>query len=397
MLGRFWAVLCPVPGHQNREEYPTMLEMKRAVLFMDDETEGGAGLQKPLMLQSVLFCPMLTWLSDALREAGVERFFVLCPEQYREEALACFASVENVTVSDQLKALADFLEGEEKTLVVPGAAVPVDSAGKNEVYAVAGSALANSLRTGSGEVEGAQSVPGFTTIDSQRALNSMQFLGRSKMLRRLLEDGVNVLDPNNTYIDPRVRIGAGTLVLPGTILRGRTVIGQNCEIGPNTMITNCTVGDDTVVNASQINDSTVGSRTNIGPFAYVRPNCTIGDDIKVGDFVEVKNSTLGNGTKISHLTYVGDSDVGEHVNFGCGTVTVNFDGKDKHRCTIGDHVFLGCNTNLVAPVTVGDGAYTAAGSTITGEVPEGSLAIARARQTNLPEWADKRRKEGRLR
>ncbi|MEG2958389.1 MAG: UDP-N-acetylglucosamine diphosphorylase, partial [Oscillospiraceae bacterium] len=128
-----------------------------------------------------------------------------------------------------------------------------------------------------------------------------------------------------------------------------------------------------------------------GPFAYVRPNCHVAQGVKIGDFVELKNSNIGAGTKVPHLTYVGDSDVGEHVNFGCGTVTVNYDGTEKHRCTVGDNAFLGCNTNLVAPVTVGAGAFTAAGSTITSEVPADSLAVARARQIIKPDWAKKRK------
>ena len=179
-----------------------------------------------------------------------------------------------------------------------------------------------------------------------------------------------------------------TVILPGTILRGRTVIGKNCTIGPNAMIRDCTVGDETEVNASQLNESTVGAHTTVGPFAYVRPNSKIGDHVKVGDFVEIKNSVIGNGTKISHLTYVGDSDCGERINFGCGTVTTNYDGFKKFRCTIGDDAFIGCNTNLIAPVTVGSGSYIAAGSTITDEVPADSLAIARERQVNKPGWAE---------
>ena len=203
----------------------------------------------------------------------------------------------------------------------------------------------------------------------------------------LLEAGVEMLDPKSVYVEERVSVGAGTLLLPGTILRGNTVIGAGCEIGPNTMIRDCTVGENTTVNASQLNESTVGSNTTVGPFAYIRPKCVIGDKCRVGDFVEVKNSVIGNGTKISHLTYVGDSDVGQRVNFGCGTVTTNYDGNRKSRCTIGDDVFLGCNTNLVAPVTVGARAYTAAGSTVTEDVEADALAIARARQTNKPGWA----------
>ena len=208
----------------------------------------------------------------------------------------------------------------------------------------------------------------------------------------LLAAGVLMMDPSAVYVEAGVTVGAGTLLLPGTILRGNTVIGEHCEIGPNTMLTDCTVGDGAVINSSQCNESTIDAGAHVGPFAYIRPNCHVGKDVKVGDFVELKNSTIGDGTKISHLTYVGDSDVGQRVNFGCGTVTTNYDGHKKFRCTIGDDVFLGCNTNLIAPVTVADRAYTAAGSTVTDDVPEGALAIARQRQTNIRGWADRLRK-----
>ena len=180
-------------------------------------------------------------------------------------------------------------------------------------------------------------------------------------------------------------------MLPGVILRGRTVIGPECELGPNTMIRDCVIGRGVTVNASQLNESTVEEGTKVGPFAYIRPGCHVGREVKVGDFVELKNSTIGDGTKISHLTYVGDSNVGGHVNFGCGTVTVNYDGTSKFRTTIGDNAFIGCNTNLVAPVKIGDGAYTAAGSTITDDVPADSLAIARSIQVVKKQWAARRR------
>ena len=179
-----------------------------------------------------------------------------------------------------------------------------------------------------------------------------------------------------------------TIYSNASVLGGETVIGEHCTIGPNAMVRDCTVGDFTEINASQTNESAIGSHTTVGPFAYVRPNSTIGDHVKVGDFVEIKNSVIGNGTKISHLTYVGDSDCGERVNFGCGTVTTNYDGFKKYRCTIGDDSFIGCNTNLIAPVKVGEGSYIAAGSTITDEVPADSLAIARERQVNKPGWAE---------
>lgn len=207
---------------------------------------------------------------------------------------------------------------------------------------------------------------------------------------RLTENGVEMLDPSAVYPEATVTVGSGTLLLPGVILRGKTVIGRNCEIGPNTMLVDCVVEDGAVINSSQCHESHIKAGAHVGPFAYIRPNCTVGENVKVGDFVELKNSSIGDGTKISHLTYVGDSDVGENCNFGCGTVTVNYDGKQKFRTTIGDHCFIGCNSNLVAPVRVGDGAYTAAGSTITEDVPPKNLAVARARQVNKSGWKDKR-------
>ena len=216
------------------------------------------------------------------------------------------------------------------------------------------------------------------------ALSEMDAQALENNRRRLLEAGVEMLDPSAVYVEDTVTVGAGTLLLPGTILRGDTRIGDNCEIGPNTMLVNCTVGDGVTVNSSQCFDSTVDDGAEVGPFAYVRPHCHVGAGVKVGDFVEVKNSTIGPETKISHLTYIGDSDVGRGGNCGCGTVTVNYDGAAKHRTAIGDYAFIGCNTNLVAPVKLGDGAYTAAGSTITEDVPGDALAIARARQVNKP-------------
>lgn len=213
---------------------------------------------------------------------------------------------------------------------------------------------------------------------------------------RLLEQGVVMMDPLAIYVEASVTVGKGTLLLPGTILRGQTVVGEDCVLGPNTMLTDCTVGHRVTINASQCVESTLADGANVGPFAYIRPGCVIGEDVKVGDFVEVKNATLGKGTKLPHLIYVGDSDVGENCNFGCGSITVNYDGKLKHRTHVGNRCFIGCNTNLVAPVTVGDGAYTAAGSTVTQEVPAGDLAVARARQTNLSGWADRRREAGKL-
>lgn len=208
-----------------------------------------------------------------------------------------------------------------------------------------------------------------------------------KKRETLAAEGVLFMDSSAVYVEESVKVGKGTLLLPGTILRGNTVIGENCEIGPNTMIVSCEIGDNVTINSSQCNESVLESGCTVGPFAYVRPHCRVGKSVKVGDFVELKNATIGDNTKISHLTYVGDSDVGSGVNFGCGTVTVNYDGNKKYRCTIEDNAFIGCNTNLVAPVTVGQGAYTAAGSTITKDVEEDALAVARTKQSQLSGWA----------
>lgn len=227
-------------------------------------------------------------------------------------------------------------------------------------------------------------------INSRRHLADVSAIMRIRILNRLMEDGVTVIDSASTYIDDGVRIGMDTIVYPGTILEGSTEIGEDCTIGPNSRIVDSVVHDGTEVNNSVVLSSEVKSGAHVGPFAYIRPESVIGEKVKIGDFVEVKKSVIGNRTKVSHLTYIGDSEVGENVNFGCGTVTVNYDGKKKNRTIIGDNAFIGCNTNLVAPVKVDSNTYIAAGSTITDEVPEGSLAIARARQVNKEGWIEKK-------
>lgn len=205
-----------------------------------------------------------------------------------------------------------------------------------------------------------------------------------------LENGVDIPYADGVVIEKDVTIGKGTSILPGTIIKSGCVIGENCVIGPNSVLENSVVGDGAKLNQTQCEDCVIKSGANIGPFVHIRPNSVIGENVHLGNFVEVKNSNIDTGTKVSHLTYVGDSDVGKRVNFGCGTVTVNYSGKGKYRTTIGDDVFIGCNTNLVAPVSVGDGAYTAAGSTITEDVPADSLGIARARQVNKIGWKVKK-------
>lgn len=212
---------------------------------------------------------------------------------------------------------------------------------------------------------------------------------RAEIIAKHKQNGVIFTDEESAFIDADVTIGSGTTIAPNVHLVGKTAIGQNVSIGFNTEIENSVIGDGVKIRQSVILDSEIGAGTTVGPFAYVRPNCKVGENVKLGDFVEIKNSNIGNGTKLSHLTYVGDADVGERINFGCGTVVVNYDGKKKYRTVIEDDAFIGCNTNLVAPVTVGKNAFTAAGSTITDDVPADTLAIARARQVVKTNWKRK--------
>lgn len=362
----------------------------RAIFFLQDALD--APNSKPLMLEELLFCPLLTWTSNKLRDDGVERFFVACQAEHASAARACFPPDWDVTVSARQEELLDFLREEGSVTVLPCPLLPMKTEAESDGYTAEASALRSAWGDGAGAaIPGAKPLSGFIPVDHLPRLQALELPLRAEIVRRHIANGVRFLDPSAVYIDPRVKIGRGTFVLPGSILRGNTTIGCGCTIGPNAMVRDCVVGNDTEINASQVNESTFGSRTHVGPFAYVRPHCTIGDDIKVGDFVEVKNSTLGNGTKISHLTYVGDSDVGEKVNFGCGTVTTNYDGFKKYRCTIESNSFIGCNTNLVAPVTVGHGSYIAAGATITKDVPPDALAVARSRQENKEGWAARQR------
>ncbi|MBQ4650379.1 MAG: UDP-N-acetylglucosamine diphosphorylase [Firmicutes bacterium] len=201
-----------------------------------------------------------------------------------------------------------------------------------------------------------------------------------------LENGVIFVDMRCAYIDETVKIGAGTVIGPCVTLEGNTVIGENCVIGQNTRIKDSVIADRVEIQSSVITESEVGEGTKVGPFAYMRPGSKVGKDCKVGDFVEIKNSTFGDGSKASHLTYIGDSDVGSGVNLGCGVVFVNYDGTNKYRSTVGDGAFIGCNSNLVSPVNVGEGAYIAAGSTVTEDVEADALYIARPKGTKKQGW-----------
>ncbi|MDD2215162.1 MAG: UDP-N-acetylglucosamine diphosphorylase [Eubacteriales bacterium] len=205
-----------------------------------------------------------------------------------------------------------------------------------------------------------------------------------------MENGVTFIDWKAAYIDETVVIGSGTVIEPGVILQGKAIIGQDCIIGHNTRIVDSIIGNKVDIQSSVILESQVGSRSKVGPFAYIRPNSRIGEDAKVGDFVEVKNSAIGNGSKASHLTYIGDSQVGDGVNLGCGVIFVNYDGTKKSRSIVKDGAFIGCNTNIISPVTVGEGAYVAAGTTVTEDVPSEALCIGRVKNRHIEGWVKKR-------
>lgn len=213
---------------------------------------------------------------------------------------------------------------------------------------------------------------------------------RLEINKKFADNGVKFVDIKSAYIDQDVEIGAGTVIYPQVIIEGKSKIGQDCVIGMCSRIVDSQVGDRSDVQNSVILESSVGEDTTVGPFAYMRPGSAVGNNCKVGDFVEIKNSTFGNGSKAAHLTYVGDSDVGENVNLGCGVVFVNFDGRDKYRSKVGDGAFIGCNSNLVSPVNVGSKAYIAAGSTVTEDVPGDAMFIARERGTLKENWVSKK-------
>ena len=209
---------------------------------------------------------------------------------------------------------------------------------------------------------------------------------RQRILQFHMRNGVQITDTGGTFIDGDVQIGEGTVIHNGNVISGRTVIGCGVTLNPFNVIEDSVIGDGAEISASHLSNCAVGKGTAVGPNAYIRPQSVIGDNCRIGDFVEVKNSRIGDGTKAAHLTYIGDADIGGNCNIGCGTVFCNYDGKHKHRSTVGTNVFIGSNSNLVAPVRIEDGAFIAAGSTITDGVPAGALAIARARQINKPGW-----------
>jgi len=249
------------------------------------------------------------------------------------------------------------------------------------------------LRT-QGETVGAYIASDFSEgigVNDRVGLGEAEQLMRARIVRQHQINGVTIIDPAATYIEAGVVIGSDTIVHPGTILRGKTVIGEDCVIGPQADLTNTKVDNGAAIKYSVAVDAVIGAESAVGPYANLRPGSVLGRECKIGDFVELKNASLGDGSKVSHLSYVGDAVVGKDVNIGCGAITVNYDGFNKSVTEIGDNAFVGSNVNLIAPVKIGDGAYVVAGSTITQDVAANDMAIARVRQENKTGYGEKLR------
>ncbi len=219
-------------------------------------------------------------------------------------------------------------------------------------------------------------------VNDRVQLSEVNKIMQQRINKKHMIAGVTIIDPEHTYIDASVTIENDTVIYPGVILEQGTAIGKNCTIGPNSRIINSKVNDYVCIESSKVIDSYIDEGTSVGPFAYLRPGTRLGKNVKIGDFVEVKKSSIGDNSKSSHLSYIGDAEVGKNVNIGCGVVFVNYDGKNKFKTVVGDGAFIGSNSNLVAPVTVNSGGYVACGSTITEDVDTDDLAIGRARQVN---------------
>ncbi|MGI6578062.1 MAG: hypothetical protein ACOX1Q_08610 [Eubacteriales bacterium] len=390
-----------------------------AILKVNDEG-------RLLFEEELLFKKLKRWIAETLSECGIEELllvvndvsecdsrlgdlfstFTRCDAGQVREALReladngheCVITISDTVFFDRdvIEELLDTLQSREKVVLTSGGS-PIGVCGFSGEDAFDPLLILSAL-------EGQDSFEDYYEIDCldtgtlglvTRNLEDIcraEELLRDVVNRRHMANGVRFVGADTCYISPDAKIGSRSIIYPNTIIKGSAVIGQGCKIGPNTVVSNCDVGDGTEINSSQVLDSTIGNNVKIGPFAYIRPGCQIGDDIRIGDFVELKKASIGDGTKISHLTYVGDAEVGRNVNFGCGTVTANYDGVAKHLTVIEDGAFIGCNTNLIAPVRVGKNATTAAGTTVTHDVPEGSLAIGRVRQSNKADWNKNRKK-----
>ena len=226
-------------------------------------------------------------------------------------------------------------------------------------------------------------------VNDRVALAYAENVMRNRINTKHMLAGVTLVDPTNTYIAPNAVIGRDTTIYPNVTIKSNTIIGEDCQIKPNSYLENAKIGNGVKVLSSTISDSKIGDFTSVGPYAHIRNNCDLGEYVRIGNFVELKNTTYGDGSKTAHLSYLGDAEIGNNTNIGCGTITVNYDGKNKYKTKIGNDAFIGCNSNLIAPLEIGDGAVVAAGTTVTENAPDDTLVIARVKQENKMGYAKK--------
>lgn len=380
----------------------------------------------PLFKEELLFKPIGMWIAETLRKCGVKELLIVTDDPYpiSPDVKSLFSDVSICDLGHVREALLELASNGENCIITLEETVFVDLDTIQEMLNTLSTREKVVLKTGGtplgicgfsgedaldallirGALEGQDNYEDYYEIDCldmgtlgflikglEDVCNTEEIV-RDVINRSHIAKGVRFVGADTSYISQNTVIGEGSVIYPNTIIKGNTVIGKGCKIGPNTVITDCIIGDGTEVNASQLVESKIGENVTVGPFSYIRPGCDINNNVRIGDFVELKKAKVGAGTKISHLTYVGDAEVGENVNFGCGTVTANYDGVSKHVTIIEDGAFIGCNTNLIAPVRVGKNATTAAGTTVTHDVPEGSLAIGRARQIIKADWNKHRKK-----
>ena len=408
---------CPKSSHSGgriptkKKEVYLYMNGLSAVIFLPDDC-GKTGYPQPTMLSPILGVPLLTWLSYALFEGGFGRFFLVGHEPYLSRAKACMppqAELMTSADSDPADQLHVFLstadDAEEDVTIIAGPTLYLPMVQRLEGTEVAASYLANReflMEALDSEFSFSRFLhengsplrdrEGFFSVDTPGEFPDLIHLLRKDQALRFAKLGVEIYDPHNFYIEPTVRLEKGAKIFPGTVLRGNTLIRSGATVGPWSVIDNSEIGEGAFVNASQVFDSFIAQDVFIGPYAHVRAGTRLGRGSHIGSFVETKNAKIGENSWAAHLSYLGDTEIGSHCNIGCGTATANYDRVEKHKTTIGDHAFIGCHTVLVAPVQVGDGAYIGAGSTITEDVPENALGIARNRQSNKKDWSSKHKK-----
>lgn len=378
---------------------------RSAVLFLLDDSFR-TGSDSPLMLHRVLGVPLLSWLAHGLSRAGVNRFFLVCAPALLAQARSCFpagaalSAASDESPADRLHVfLSTAAEEERDLLVVTGpviyaprcrraggrqaSACMVDR--RSLMAALDETAPIGHFLRRAGEPTTCED--GFFDVSAPEELpQTARLLIRDRLLE-LLRAGVEIWDPDSTYVAPEVEVGSGSSLLPGTLLQGRTLIGRDCVIGPNTRIIDSDVGDGCTVEQSRVEGAKLSGALQVGPFANLRPGTVMEAGSKAGAFVELKNTSVGPGAQVPHLSYLGDAAVGARANVGCGAVTANFDRAEKHYTVVEEDAFLGCNTTLVAPVNVGKGAYVAAGTVVTADVPPQALVISRPKEQIKKEWA----------